>query len=153
MSKGKFEFLDGYPADVLAIEAVGEIGADAYEHHLIPALEAKIAAEGKIKLLYVIGDRFDGFSAKAAWDDARFGLTHLGDFAALALVSDIEWVRLGVQVFAPMIPGAFAVFHVAELDKAKAWICEAGKPREDHSHDTDATHKLPTLEDKQPPMG
>ncbi|OOY31820.1 STAS/SEC14 domain-containing protein [Thioclava sp. F36-6] len=152
MSEGRFEFLDGFPADVLAFEAKGTIGAEAYEQHLIPAVEAKIAAEGKVKLLYIIGDAFDGYTAKAAWDDTKLGLSHLGDFAAVALVSDVDWIRWGVQAFAPMIPGTVKLFRLSELDQAKAWICAAGKAEEDHSHDVAARHKLPTLEDRQPPL-
>ncbi|KEO50480.1 STAS/SEC14 domain-containing protein [Thioclava pacifica] len=151
MSKGTFEFFTGYPTDVLAFEAVGEIDAEAYETQLIPAVEAKIAAEGKVKLLYVLGDRFEGFTMGAAWDDTKLGLSHLGDFGALALVTDTDWIRHGMKIFAPLVHAPLRVFHVAELEEAKAWIREIGRPAEDHSHDAAAERKLSTLEDKIPP--
>ena len=41
--------LDGYPADVLAIKATGEIRREDYETVLIPAVKAKVTAEGRLK--------------------------------------------------------------------------------------------------------
>ncbi|TNF16591.1 MAG: STAS/SEC14 domain-containing protein [Rhodobacteraceae bacterium] len=151
MSKGTFEFFTGYPTDVLAFEAVGVIDAAAYETQLIPAVEAKIAAEGRVKLLYVLGDRFEGFTMGAAWDDTKLGFSHLGDFGALAVVTDTDWIRHGTKLFMPLVPAPLRVFHLAELEDAKAWMREAGRAEEDHSHDTAATRKLSTLEDKIPP--
>lgn len=119
-----FIFLDGYPDNVVALRAEGVIRSDDYQETLIPALEKKISARGKVKLLYWCGPEFKGFSAGAMWDDARFGVTHWGDFSKIAVVSDIKWVRQSVKLFAPLMRVPVQVFHNAEIEVAKRWIAE-----------------------------
>ena len=58
------------------------------------------------------------------WDDARFGLTHLGDFSKIAVVSDIEWLRQSVKLFGPLIPAPGQVCYKAGIEDAKHWITE-----------------------------
>ena len=121
---GNFLKLDGYSDNVVAFRAEGTITRDDYEETLIPEVEKKIKANGKVKLLYWCGEGFKGFSAGAMWDDARFGLMHLGDFLKIAVVSDIEWVRQSVKLFAPLIPAPVQVFHNADIENANHWIEE-----------------------------
>ena len=121
---GRFVVLDGYPDDVAAFRAEGVITRDDYQETLIPVLEERISAQGKVKLLYWCGEEFEGFSAGAMWDDARFGLTHWGDFSKIAVVSDIGWVRQSVKLFAPLMRAPVQVFQNAEIDDAKSWIAE-----------------------------
>ena len=149
---GHFEIIEGLPEDVVGIAAHGHITRAAYEDQLIPLIEGRIDREGRINLLYVIGPEFAGMSAGAMWDDARLGLMHLADFARVAVVSDVEWVRMGMKMFAPLLPGRVHVFHMAEMDDAKAWVT-ANPHEEDHSHDVAADHKLSPLEDKAAPEG
>lgn len=144
------EILGGYPADVVAIEARGHVERADYEMVLIPEVSARIKAEGKVKLLYVIGERFAGFSAGAAWDDAKLGFLHMGEFARVAVVSDIEWIRMGVKVMAPLMPCPVHVFHLGELEAAKAWISADGPPAQG-GPGVDVTRKLPLTEDKMAP--
>jgi hypothetical protein len=122
---GRFVFLDGYPDNVVAFRAEGVITLEDYEGTLIPAITEKISALGHVKLLYWCGREFRGFSAGAMWDDARFGLTHLGDFSKIAVVSDIEWLRHSVKLFAPLMRAPVQVFHNAGIENAKRWITEA----------------------------
>ena len=121
---GRFVVLDGYPDDVAAFQAEGVITRDDYQETLIPVLEEKISAQGQVKLLYWCGEEFKGFSAGAMWDDARFGLTHWGDFSKIAVVSDIEWVRQSAKLFAPLMRAPVQVFHNADIEDAKSWIAE-----------------------------
>ena len=123
-STGHFVILDGYPDNVVAFRAEGVITRDDYEETLIPIVEERINARGQVKLLYWCGDEFKGFSAGAMWDDARFGLTHLGDFSKIAVVSDIEWVRQSVKLFAPLVRAPVQVFHNTDIEDAKRWIAE-----------------------------
>jgi hypothetical protein len=121
---GRFSILDGYPDNVVAFRAEGVITREDYEETLIPLIEERISARGKIKLLYWCGEEFEGFSAGAMWDDARFGLTHLGDFSKIAVVSDIAWVRQSVKLFAPLMRAPVQVFHNADIEDAKCWLAE-----------------------------
>jgi hypothetical protein len=144
------EILPGYPADVLAIAAHGYVTRADYEEVLIPAVTAKIAAEGKVKLLYLIGEGFEGFSAGAAWDDAKLGFLHLGALARVAVVTDIDWIRIGTKMFAPLMPCPVHVFHLAEMEAATVWISD-NSHEPPHEPGVDVTHKMLLTEDMMPP--
>lgn len=122
---GRFVILDEYPDNVVAIRAEGTITRDDYEETLIPLIEEKIRNQGQIKLLYWCGQEFEGFTAGAMWDDARFGLMHIGDFLKIAFVTDVEWLRMSMKLFSPLLRMPAQVFHNAEVEDAKQWIIEA----------------------------
>ena len=63
-----------------------------------------------------------GFSAEAAWDDAKVGLQHMTRWERIAVVTDEGWIRTSVRAFGFMMPGHIRVFANEELDDAKAWI-------------------------------
>lgn len=117
-----FIILEDYPEDVVAVRAEGIITSDDYEKTLIPLMEKIIKEKGQVKLLYWCGTEFEGFSVGAMWDDARYGLMHMGKFSKFALVTDVDWLRMSMTLFAPVIPVPVKVFHNAELDDAKEWV-------------------------------
>lgn len=121
---GKFERLDGFPPDVIAIKALGIITSQDYRDTLVPLVEERLKSQDQLKLLFVLDGDFDSYSAAAAWDDARFGLHHLRDFARIALVTDIGWFRHGARIFAPLMRAEYRGFDVAEIDDAKKWIID-----------------------------
>lgn len=124
MKQGEFIVLDGYPENVIALKATGFITSEDYEKTLIPLTTQKIKEHGKVKLLYWCGDEFEGFSAGAMWDDTSFGLTHLGDFLKIAFVTDIDWMRYSVMIFAPLIKADVKIYKNAEIEDANRWIKE-----------------------------
>jgi len=69
----------GMPADVLAIEAVGEVTQEDYRGILIPKAEAMMT-KGPIKMPYVIGKEFTGYELEALWEDGTFGIKHWREF-------------------------------------------------------------------------
>lgn len=106
------------PDGVIGFEAVGEIHADDYRNTLIPALEA---SDGPVRLVYVLGNRFTGYSSGAGWQDAKLGLNHHGRWHRAAIVTDADWVRHMGTVFGWMVPGEFQVFPLAQRAAAIAW--------------------------------
>ena len=147
---GHFDILDGFPPDVVAIAAIGTISRANYETTLIPLVEQRIKSEGKIKLYYEIGEGFAGYTAGAMWDDAKLGMMHLASFARIAIVTDVEWIRMGVKIFAPIVPGEVSLFHLAEREAAKAWIAE-NRHAPDAGPRVAADHKIPPAEDMGTP--
>ncbi len=144
---GHFEILSGYPADVVAISAIGYIDHDTYDETLIPALEAAIAREGKVKVLYLMGPEFKGFTAGAIFEDAKYGLTHLAEFAQVAVVSDIDWVRAAMKLVAPFLHNKLRLFSVAELEAAKEWITRYHPETDDFVPEVDAEKVAPPPDD------
>ena len=121
-----FKEIGGLPANVLAVEATGEVSHKDYRDWLIPRAEAMMGS-GPVRMLYVIGPGFTGFDLRAMADDAGFGLRHLHDFNQIAVVSDHLALNAMVSVFKPFFHGEVRVFRLAELEQAKHWI-KGGKP-------------------------
>ena len=118
------KLLTGYPPDVVAVEVVGPVTKADYENLLTPAVEKAIGREGKVKILYLAGEDFAGYSPAAAWEDMTLGLMHLTKFAGVALVTDVPWLAAATRLFAPLVPCPVRVFPLAALDEAKGWIAQ-----------------------------
>lgn len=114
--------LSDLPHNVVGFEAVGEVHSDDYENTLLPLLDAAIADSGKVRLLYVLGDGFTGYSVGAMWQDTKLGVEHLTAFEKIAVVTDTGWVEHGVKAFGWMIPGEVKVFEDDRLDDATEWV-------------------------------
>jgi hypothetical protein len=117
-----FEPIPGLPDGVVGFEAVGQIGASDYEDVLMPAL-AKGAAGGGIRLVFVLGDRFTGYSPGAMKEDASL-LGQAKAWKRAAVVSDLGWVAHLSTAFGWMVPGKFKHFGLAERDAAIRWVAE-----------------------------
>lgn len=116
--------LEGYPRDVIALDFKGLITSQDYTMTLAPLVEAAEQDHDTLKLLFVMGDYFDGFSAGAMRQDIRFGFAHINSFSKIALVSDKDWIRNGVKAVGLLMPADIMVFDLDELDDAAAWIRE-----------------------------
>lgn len=118
------EKIPGLPANVLGFSAKGRITADDYETVIIPEVEARFAHQKKVRLLYHIGEEAEGFEAAAMWDDTKLGLKHITGWEKVAVVTDIEWMRGTMKLFAFAMPGEIRLFHNSELAHAVRWIGE-----------------------------
>jgi SpoIIAA-like len=122
------KLIETLPGPVLAVEAAGKVTADDYRTVLVPAAEKLIAEHPRIRLLYVLGRDFDGFSGGAAWEDAKLGLGHFTAFERVAVVTDVDWVKTMVKAFGFAMPGEVATFGLDELDAAREWIAAPRPP-------------------------
>jgi len=114
--------LPDYPDNVLAITASDNVTGDDYDSIIIPAIDAKVKAHGKIRMLYHLGPDFTGFDAAAMWDDAATGFKHFTDFEKIAFVSDVDWINHMVSAFGFMMPCPVKVFSGNRLSEAGEWI-------------------------------
>jgi hypothetical protein len=119
-----FKSIEGLPADVLAIEASGQITHQDYRDTLIPMAEG-LLAKGPIRMLYVIGPEFTGIDLEALWDDGAFGFKHWHDFSQIAVVTDHAWMGGVISMFKPFFHGEVRLFRLAQLSAAKDWITAA----------------------------
>lgn len=116
--------IDGLPGNVIGFEADGEVGADAYESVLDPAIDAALETYDKVRFLYVLGNEFTGYSGGATWEDTRVGMSHWTKWERIALVTDHSGCRDRANAGRWRIPGGFKTFPVADLDIAEAWVSE-----------------------------
>jgi SpoIIAA-like len=116
------ERIAGLPANAIGFRAKGKVTAKDYENELIPAVEALFARERKVRLLCQLGPEFEGFESAAVWDDAKLGLRHLGGWERVAIVTDVQWIRVAAKVFALVMPGHVRTFDNRDFAAAVHWI-------------------------------
>jgi hypothetical protein len=112
------------PAGTLGFEAVGEVDDDDVEKVLTPALSRWVAERGKIRLLYVLGQRLEEFEGDAVSENAKFVARHPTAFEKLAVVSDEDWLRPAIRALSLLLPGEAKAFPVRQLAEAKTWLAE-----------------------------
>ena len=111
-------------SNIIMLTAKGEVTGDDYESTLVPAIEAGLEQYDKLRLLYVLGEEYEGFDREAMWDDTRVGMSHLRSFEKIGVVSDQKWLRGSIKAFGFLMPGEVKLFHNSELAEAKQWIME-----------------------------
>lgn len=116
------ELLHDLPDAIVGVRASGEVTAEDYRTVLIPAVQAALEGDRKVRFLYVLGDDVTGFSAGAAWQDTKLGVGHYTRWEKVAVVSDNEWLRHSVDVFGHLIPGEVKAFHLDQEADARTWI-------------------------------
>jgi hypothetical protein len=116
------ELLSGLPDNAVGFEFSGSVSQADYERVLIPAIEATLAGNDRVDLLCHIGPDFDNYELGAIWEDAKVGLQHVAVWQRIALVTDVEWIRIAVKVFGFTIPAEIRLFDNGQLAEARAWI-------------------------------
>lgn len=122
------QLIPDLPEHVLGVSAHGEVTGDDYESILVPAIEARAASHHRLRLLYVLGPDFTGYTGAAAWEDAKVGMRHFTSFDRIAVVTDVDWVARMVRAFGFVLPGDVRVFACAAAAEAQSWICEPPSP-------------------------
>lgn len=122
------EMLAGLPENVVGVEGVGEVSSDDYRNVLIPATETALEKSGRINLLYVLGERFDGLSGGAVWEDTKLGLEHFRRWDRMAVVTDVEWIGHALKAVGWMVPAKIRIFPTSERATAEEWVTGEGSP-------------------------
>lgn len=113
------EPLENLPDGVIGFRAVGTVEPDDYKNVLDPAVDA--ATDGA-RLVYVLDDDFDRYELGAYLEDAKLGMTHsLKIWKRVAIVTDHDWIKHSLALFAGLMPGKVKLFSPDELDAAVVW--------------------------------
>ncbi len=119
------ELLKDFPNNVVAVTCEGNVTAEDYNTILIPAIEQALAQNEKVRLYYEIGADFTGVEPGAMWADTKVGMEHFLRWERIAVVTDVEWIRMSVRGFGFLMPAKVEVFSLAEAPKAREWILAA----------------------------
>ena len=87
------ELIEGLPDAVVGLEAVGEVESADYKTIAAPEVKRALERHPKIRLIHVLDERFTGYTAGGAWQDALLGLAHPRSFERIAVVTDSESIR------------------------------------------------------------
>lgn len=113
--------IDGAPEGVLAFKAIGKVEAADYDAVLRPAVEQATAGGKKVRIVFEMGDEFTGYTAGAAWEDAKLWAPHLTSWERCAVVTNHGFMAGALKAFGAIMPGEIKVFAAGELDAALAW--------------------------------
>ena len=116
------KILNEFPETTVAVACEGQVTRADYEKILIPRVNDALARHGKLRLYYEMGPAFSGIDAGAVWEDTKRGLEHLSRWEKMALVTDVQWVRLAVGAFRFLMPGRLRLFNTSQTEEARAWI-------------------------------
>ncbi|MBT8440959.1 MAG: STAS/SEC14 domain-containing protein [Gammaproteobacteria bacterium] len=116
--------IGGYPDNIVAVQAEGQVTGEDYSGTLVPAVERTLARHDKVRFLYQIGPDFKRFTTTALWEDAKIGLHHLDGFERIAVVTDVGWIRKLVGSIDGSIPGKMRTFALDDVEAARTWIQE-----------------------------
>ena len=116
------ERITDLPDNVIGFRAKGTLTGDDYASALIPAVDRALEEHEKVRLLYILGEEFDGLTAGAMWDDTRVGFSHVTRWEKIAVVARKDWLRHSVDIFGYLIPGEVKAFATTEEAEARAWV-------------------------------
>ena len=111
---------------IIGFKLHGKLHDRDYES-FVPAVDAAVAAEGRVRLFAQFED-FHGWDLHAAWDDFKFGLKHYSDFERIAMVGERKWEAWITKVCKPFTKAKVRYFDQTEIDKAWSWLREDVQP-------------------------
>lgn len=116
------ERLAGFPDNVVALGAKGQVTRADYEQVVLPEVDRVFRSHRRANFYYELGPRFTGLDPGAAWEDLKEGFRHFGGWNKMAVVTDVEWIKRLVSGFGAIMPGEVRVFPYAEQSVARAWV-------------------------------
>jgi hypothetical protein len=108
---------------VFAFKISGKLHDEDYKK-FVPAIDAAVAKQGKIRLLSQFVD-FSGWDLRALWDDIKFATTHCREIERIALVGDRKWEEWMAKVCKQFTQATVRYFDAAQIEAARAWLAEA----------------------------
>jgi hypothetical protein len=118
------EMLSAPSDNVLAVKISGKLH-DADYKTFVPAVDAAIANDGKVRILVQFHD-FHGWDAKALWDDIKFATTHCTKIEKIAMVGEKTWEKWMAKVCKPFTMAKVKYFDASQMDDARAWLQQEG---------------------------
>jgi hypothetical protein len=120
-----FTPIDNLPEGAVGFEVHGRVTGAERREVLEPTLKWAIEASGKVRLLYVTGEDFDGYEGGELYDEAVFGSRNFAAFERIAFVADDGPYARSVAALDGLMPAHLRVFPTGEVSAAKAWLADA----------------------------
>jgi hypothetical protein len=119
------ETLSDFPPGVLGFRASGVVTTDDLDRVAEP-VDATLGRGEKLSLYVELAGDFAGLDAAAQQQGRKAGidlwLRYRKRFQRFALVTDNDWVRNYVNMYAGMLPGEVRVFESSRRGEARAWV-------------------------------
>ena len=115
---------------VFAFKVTGKLEAEDYKIFR-PKLEKLLERENPLSLLIKLED-FEGWTAKAAWEDMKIGFQHRDDFLRIAIVGDSPWEKL-MAGFGDLFTDTEVQYFEDENDALK-WVHQVKNHAEENEY-------------------
>ena len=116
------EKLKDLPPGIDGVRAIGKVSKEDYEQIFVPLLDEARREGHRVRFLYQLGPEFEGFTAGAAWEDAKVGLHSMRLFDGCAVVTDLGWIKESARLMGFLMPCPVRAFGNQELDEAINWL-------------------------------
>jgi hypothetical protein len=101
----------------------GKLAPEFYDT-LGPALDARIKAQGALRLLLDLSD-FDGWQGLSALGaHLKLVRTHVSEVQRIAVVADSAWVHMAERVIGGVVKAETRFFSPDALEAAKTWVLQ-----------------------------
>ena len=118
------EVLEGFGDNIAAFACHGHVTKADYETVLIPDIDERLKLHDKVRIYYEIARDFAGIDPGAVWEDTKVGFSHFLRWERFAVVTDVEWIKHTVKLFAFLMPGEFRLFPTDDAGQAREWIAQ-----------------------------
>lgn len=104
----------------LSLKATGKLTHEDY-NKINPMVDAALEGitDPKIKA-YIDGSELEGWEARAAWDDFKFGLKHGSQFEKIAIFGNKKWQEYTAKIGSWFVSGEVKYFE--DADEALRWL-------------------------------
>lgn len=106
---------------IVGFKLSGRLRHEEYRAFM-PALEAALATEGKLRIFVQFEDDFQGVGLRTVWDDIRFATKHAMDFERIALIGDGRWETWLASFCKPFTRATVKHYKASEVAHAWAWL-------------------------------
>lgn len=105
----------------ITIKVVGTLKHTDYEI-MVPMIESAIQGVKDVDMNVLVDARdFNGWEVQAAWDDLKFGLSHITQFNKLAFVGNKTWEEYAVKISDWFSP-SMRLEYFEDIADAREWI-------------------------------
>lgn len=104
----------------LTLKAIGKLTHEDYEK-ITPMINSALESvkEPNVKV-FIDGTEFEGWEARAAWDDFRFVLKHGNEFVKVAIYGNKKWEKYISKIASWFISGEVKYFE--DKNEAYKWL-------------------------------
>lgn len=119
------EVKSGTQENLLEVYMSAPITDKDYSDVLMPALDAALVQNEKVRMLVVLKAGVTDFTMGALWDDAKLGLGNWSGFERIAIVTANTTMARMVRAFSILMPCPVSVFGARADDEARLWLFES----------------------------
>lgn len=114
------QILEQTQDNIIATKATAKLTQRDYEK-ILPLLNDKLNKYPKIRWYFEMED-FEGWEAKAFWEDVKFDSKHANDFDKVAMVGEKKWEEWMTDLMQPFTAAEVKYFNTSQKEEAIKWI-------------------------------